>query len=102
MDTFVFHNHGRWVVRCPLMDPKVGGPCGGARQVQPGDQAFFCPSCENKQANGKPVRTVWPPEELRQGVERALSLRPLEENRNWVPGESVDDLARENRMHGVG
>lgn len=36
-----------------------------------------------------------------RGIERLLSMRPDELNRNWVPGETLIDLMAENAKHGV-
>jgi len=34
-----------------------------------------------------------------QQIERVLLERPNRENQNWLPGETLDDLLRENKEH---
>jgi len=35
------------------------------------------------------------------GVERILMMRPDPSTRNWVPGETLQDLMWENGQHGI-
>lgn len=74
-------NHGRWLARCPR--------CPGAELVQPDDPVMWCLSC-----GAGPYRVRFPRE--RRQIEALLLLRPRPEARNWRPGESLDDLRREN------
>lgn len=102
-------NHGRWIVDCPN--------CNGAEFAVPG-QDFVCMSEWVPKAMGdavgveavylkaremakraKQVYAVAFPDSVSE-IERVLSARPAE-NRNWTPGESVDDLKQENRAHKV-
>lgn len=83
-------NHGRWLWDCPL--------CGGAQVCTPADPRAFCVECWNGGSD-----RWWPvlfPEE-RADIELVLDARPLEQNRNWSPGETVMDLRRENVEHGL-
>lgn len=100
-----FMNHGRWVAQC--------GTCPGAERVWPGGQireidrgpnagrrfgvgadgVLHCGSC----GNTTPVK--FPDDRL--AIEKILSRRPAFANRNWVPGESMDDLAAENLVNGL-
>jgi hypothetical protein len=84
-------NHGRWIVRCPA--------CAGAENADPEEPWFYCLSCCNVAFDGRWLPIQWPPE--RTAIEVELLKRPLAENRNWLPGESVADLRRENRERGV-
>lgn len=89
-------NHGTWIA--------IDG-CGERNGVQGGGVVWlsapvvWCPLCCNR-ATGRKWRPVALPAD-RAAIEAALAVRP-EENRNWVPGETVDDLLRENREHGIG
>lgn len=83
-------NHGRWIARCPL--------CNGAEMVSREGREFFCLSC-GMQRNGRQAMRVLFPEDG-EAIEAALAPRPIE-NRNWEPGETVDDLRGENRAHGL-
>jgi hypothetical protein len=88
-------NHGRWVARCPF--------CPSAQVVTPADPRFLCAGadgCANAPAEGAFVRVVFPaPAEL-AAIEALLAVRPAEA-RNWTRAESVDDLKKENKAHGM-
>lgn len=47
----------------------------------------------------KPMTVVWP--KKRQAIERVLLQRKDPLNRNWLIGETVDDLINENLEHGI-
>ncbi len=92
-------NHGRWVADCP--DPS----CRGAELVEP-DVPFVCGSCNMsefiKKRKGKVYKnkhTVTFPS-WKDKIEQILVVRPTE-NRNWWTGESVAELRRENKEHGL-
>lgn len=75
------YNHGRWIVCC--------SSCPSAELVKMiGDPAFHCTNC------GYDGLVLWPQDP--DAIERTVSIRPRAENRNWKPGESVDELAAEN------
>jgi hypothetical protein len=76
-------NHGRWIVLCPV--------CGGAELASETVHRFVCIDC-----GAGPFETVWPAD--REQIEAVLMDRP-EENRNWFPGETVDELVAENEEH---
>lgn len=76
-------NHGRWIVDCPACPSAV---LAGV--------TFRCAEC-----GYGPAPVAWPEEAAL--IEAALAPRLLE-NRNWLPGETVFDLERENALHGVG
>ena len=80
---------GNWLAICA---------CNGAEYGW--EEGFFvCLSCFNAAAGHKLLRTVFPAE--REEIENILELRPLP-NRNWRPGETLEDLRRENIDHGLG
>jgi hypothetical protein len=80
-----------WVADCPT--------CAGNMVVEPGEP-YFCPDCA-MQGNGfQACAVVWP--EQWAEIERLLLARPDPNTRNWLIGETLDDLARENAEHGVG
>lgn len=85
----VYLNHGRWVAECP--------DCNGAQLASYTDHRFLCNECANITVAGMWRATIWPPNRVE--IETALtSRRPA--NQNWHPGETADDLKRENLTRG--
>lgn len=82
---------GRWFVRCPW--------CPGATILVEEDPRFFCCDCCNAAVGGRYLPVDLPPD-IRE-IERVLMRRPDVMTRNWLPGETVADLDRENIEHGV-
>lgn len=82
-------NHGRWIVRCPN--------CPGAEMADKEDKRFFCLSCDNKQEGGKWLTVKFP--RNADKIEELLKDRKRE-NQNWLPGETLAQLTRENRKAG--
>ncbi|KKL51323.1 hypothetical protein LCGC14_2296620, partial [marine sediment metagenome] len=80
----VYVNHGRWVVDCPTEY------CGGASIAE---TVFVCDNCK------RVTKVVWP--DNRTDIDRVLNVRPVPQTRNWIPGETVDDLERENVSYGL-
>ena len=84
---------GRWIVECPN--------CGEGYLVDDQDLLFQCSACGT---DGQWKRVIMPAD--RDEIDRLLLLRPgwqgQAPHRNWAPGETVDDLRRENIEHGVG
>ena len=79
---------GRWIADCPV--------CSSAA-VQPTNRPTWnCQDC------GTRLEVRWPSDDMRQGVERLLSQRPIAHTRNWFPGETLHDLLAENVQHGIG
>ena len=74
-------NHGRWVADCPI--PFCG-------QAWLADRIPV--ECENCGQPPGPIE--WPTEQER--IESLLAVRPVPQTRNWLPGETVDDLIAEN------
>lgn len=81
---------GAWVVGCECLETVF---------YEPGE-AFFCPNCLNA-TNGHQPRPVEMPSE-RAIIEGLLLKRPDPNTRNWLAGESTDDLLLENFTHLVG
>lgn len=81
---------GNWRVMCPY--------CSGAIVVEPGCD-FWCPDCAMVGNQGAAMIVEWPV--ARDAIEYLLLKRPDPANWNWMPGESVDDLRRENILHGI-
>lgn len=75
-------NHDRWVADCA---------CNGAELVTPGHK-MLCGSC------GAESEVVFP--DAPAEIEALLEKRPTL-NRNWKPGETVDDLQAQNIEHGI-
>lgn len=97
MNVLLRANHGRWLVDCP------SDVCRAA-VLFAGDLLMTCDCrdanvCEHEGVC-RQTMTVVVPDELAE-IDRVLSLRPMRENRNWTPGETVRDLKRENVTHGV-
>lgn len=84
-------NHGRWIVPCPW--------CFNASVASRQDRRFFCVECRNVGAAGQWVQVVWP--ELSEEIEAVLVMRPDPRTRIWLVTEKLDDLLRENELHGV-
>lgn len=84
-------NHGRWIVRCPF--------CASAQFASKVDHRFFCVECLNETVGRRWVRVTWPADV--DAIEVALLKRAGEQTRNWLPGEAVGDLERQNVERGV-
>ena len=89
-------NQGRWVVQCPNRS------CGGALVVSKEQRVFICHACGSPENGVQWYNVTFPPSLA--VVERLLLLRPSPDplhapHRNWDPGESLDDLRRQNREH---
>lgn len=87
----VFVNDSRWMIQCPT--------CNGAQLASVNDKRFFCTTCLNSENGGRWLRVVWPKDAGQ--IEETLKRRPNPSNRHWLPHETVADLERENREHGV-
>ncbi len=91
-----YHNWGRWVADCPNIE------CENAEDVA--GRTFFC-GCQGSPVCGhsQPCRTiseiVWPDDI--ETINHVLSVRPVPSNRNWVPGETLEDLRKENAENGL-
>jgi hypothetical protein len=85
-----YANHGRWVADCPRPW------CTNAMQVWPGDEIF---RCSGPDACGIVADLRWPADPA--AIEVLLSARPLARNRNWLAGETLEQLVLENGAHGL-
>lgn len=95
-EVVAYVNHGRWIAECP--------DCAGAQIVSEKERRFWCLNCGNATVNFA-WRHVRMPQK-RTAIETKLVLRPAARSdravtRNWLPGETVEDLQRENAEHGV-
>ena len=82
-------DHGRWIVDCP---------CRAASMIWLEELVTWCAACANRHCGGQ-----WQPVALpatARRIEEILLARPDAANRNWFPGETVDDLLAENAEHG--
>jgi hypothetical protein len=84
-------NHGRWLARCPF--------CSGAEEADPGEPIFYCLSCGNADNGGHIMMVMFPDD--RDKIESVLLARFNIGTRNWTPGESLQDLVKENKEHGL-
>lgn len=80
-------NWGRWIADC------ADRWCSSAEKLRPGQTAIVCTNC--KQIS----KVEWPSNP--GSIDAALRLRPVPDTRNWFPGETVEDLIRENTEHGL-
>ena len=87
-----FKTQGRWIAQCPA--------CPGAEYVELSLPIFMCCSCFNQQDGHAWLRVEIPTTWRRQAIEQELLKRPPGD-RNWLPAESVADLRRQNREHGI-
>lgn len=87
----VFVNHGRWIVQCPT--------CRSAQIAAKSDRRFFCIECDNIVDDKQWLTVDWPADP--DAIEAELGKRPDPNTQGWHPGETVEDLARENTEHGV-
>jgi ribosomal protein L37AE/L43A len=76
--------HGTWTVRCAF--------CKTPALTRPDWRVAYCGECGARYAR------IEFPAEARE-IERMLVMRPMRENQNWFPGETVMDLALENQEH---
>jgi len=78
-------NHNRWIVLCS---------CGSGCAVDLILHRAWCFEC------GTIYDGIEVPHDA-AAIEALLVKRPKLENRNWIPGESLDQLEDENRQNGV-
>ncbi|MBU0777930.1 hypothetical protein KKF82_06710 [Patescibacteria group bacterium] len=84
---------GGWIVRCPF--------CSGMEYVAPPAASFLCCSCWNRGVGGKLLAVKFPGVDEQIAIESALLLRPDGMTRDWLHGEGVADLHRQNHEHGI-
>jgi hypothetical protein len=99
-------NHGRWVAHCPGCPSAMFVVVPGSKLTEYGlrpeitttPPLYLCPRCQNELSDGKPLNYALP--EGWKKIELVVAKRP-EQNRNWLPGQTLKDLQRENREHKV-
>lgn len=85
--TSVFLNHGKWLVSCPFTG------CSGAQYASFLDRRFYCVDCESFNIGHQWIEIIWPNNIL--AIEKSLLIRPVE-SKNWIPGETIEDLEIQN------
>lgn len=100
IEAVAYLSHGRWVAHCPrpgCPNAEGAGRCDDGSAGGLGAEGFRC----RVERGGCGLRcpAVWPPEVAE--IERLVLCRPIPATRNWVPGESLSDLLRENMTHGL-
>lgn len=83
-------NWGRWVARCPAPW------CTNAVALDRGQVTFGCAGMGGCGASG---HLVWPADP--DAVETILTMRPVPATRNWLSGETLEQLLLENAAHGI-
>ncbi len=86
---YAFAEWGMWKACCP----RPG--CTNAMALESG-QPFY--ACLGPHSCGIEAPVIWPADP--QAIETILGMRPLAINRNWSPGETLEDLLGENAAHG--
>lgn len=79
--------HGRWLADCPWCRNAIFAPLT--------DPRFFCPECMNAAVHGEFVKLVVPKTEDREQIAGLLLRVPDERCRNWLPTETVEELAQQ-------
>ncbi len=100
MRAATYVNHGRWVVECDADD------CRGAIDVSESLTLHVACDCADRsvcyhETNpcGHIIRLAWPVDA--DEIWRILYRRHDPSTRNWLPGETVEDLKAENLLHGM-
>lgn len=76
-------DHGRWIVDCE---------CGAGNSVHPEWSFAGCMAC-----GAIHLVVIIPPDW--KAIEAALNNRKRDMHRNWTPGETLEQLHEENRLH---
>ena len=84
------HNDA-WVAYCPDIT------CTGIIIVDEEDPVMFCVDCHNALNNKHPYSIEF---KNKNEVEHLMSLRKNPRTRNWLPGETIEDLMLEQERHG--
>lgn len=95
----VYVSWGIWVARCPADGCPQAEHYGADRNTGHvgglGATLFECRHC------GLVCPAVWPTAQVRASVVRLLAMRPVPATRNWLPGETPEELLIENVSHGL-
>ena len=81
----IYVNHGRWVGDCS---------CNSGIALADDHSRGYCFGC------GAIYTHIVIPPDARE-IERVLEMRPGFQHQNWSPSESLDELKRENNVHGL-
>ena len=84
-------NRGNWVVDCPSQN------CYSSYYASR-EQAFYCFRCQNRDNDGAFYAVAFPLE--KEEIEKTLTERSLDKNKNWYSTERLDDLKLETRFNG--
>ncbi len=82
---------GQWIVRCD--------GCANSQFTSRAEKRFFCVNCLNGAHGGQWRRVAWPSDA--EKIEAVLLARPMVTTRNYVQGETVAHLVKENRENRV-
>ena len=96
----VFMAGGHWVARCPRQgctNAEKYGRCDDGTIGGLDGQRFYCR--ESHGGCGFTCGVTWPPNV--SDIEKLVMPRPVPGTRNWVPGEDLHDLLKENIEHGL-
>lgn len=85
-----FVDKSNWVYRCE---------CGEQVVAETSFPLAFCPNCLNAEFNHLARVIEFPNAIMRPAIEMILLARWYPENRNWLLGETLDDLIAENIQH---
>lgn len=85
-------NWSRWIVDCPF--------CKAAQDASRAKPIFWCVECDMLQNEYAPMTVAFPLDA--DEIERVLMQRHNPKSRNWTPGETLNDLIKENRDYGDG
>lgn len=93
-------NGGRWIARCPrpgCAGAESFGRCDDGTAGGLTGDSFTC----RPQYGGCGLRCAarWPAQV--EDIERLTLARPVPTTRNWVPGETLEQLLAENMAHGL-
>lgn len=86
-------DHSRWIADCPF--------CIHAEIVDYDNKRFFCLNCGMEHNGHRPLPVKFPPKPQREKIERLLCLRPLENTRNWEPGQTAQEIRDKNSEYGL-
>lgn len=95
-----YMSFGRWVALCPRPGCLNGEAFGRCDDGTVGGLEAARFTCRREYGGcGLQCGVNWPPNIA--DLERVLLSRPAPSARNWHPGETVEDLVRENLTHGL-
>lgn len=87
LTAFICRSDWVWICEC------------GEQVIAQEDEPAWCPNCCNAAFNGLARPVVFPDKKAKDDIEKVLLKRIYPENRNWLPGEPLEQLEQENREH---